>query len=134
MYNSSFIITEEKKKIDLYTVNFHEFPFEELKNELEEMLRISDITPSHLQHEKGNIHAYKKLRSKISGTDGYIMFLLAHVRSPFRDIESYFRVLINLDEDDSQLILKQYISNFSLLRYLQAFKKYRYFRSCLHKG
>ena len=30
----------------------------------------------------------------------------------FRDFESYLRILVSLDEDDLQLVLKQYNSNF----------------------
>ena len=37
---------------------------------------------------------------------------MAQARSPFRDFESYLRIVIGLDEDDIQLILKQYNSNF----------------------
>ena len=47
-----------------------------------------------------------------SSTDGYIILLLAYARSPFRDFESYLRIVIDLDEDDIQLILRQYISSF----------------------
>ena len=52
VYDSSFIKTEEKKEFELYTAAFDEFSFEELKDELEENLNISDITPHHPQHEK----------------------------------------------------------------------------------
>ena len=54
--NSIFIITQENNKFELYTDSFGEFPFEELKDELEELLKISDITPSHVQHEKVGPH------------------------------------------------------------------------------
>ena len=37
---------------------------------------------------------------------------MGYARSPFRDIESHLRIVVGLDEDDSQLILKQYNSNF----------------------
>ena len=45
VYNSIFIITEEYNKFDLYADTFDEFSFEELKNEVEELLKISGITP-----------------------------------------------------------------------------------------
>ena len=35
-----------------------------------------------------------------------------YARSPFRDLESYFRILAGLDEDHIQLISKQCNSNF----------------------
>ena len=47
VYNSIFIKTEENNKFELCTDIFDEFSFEELKDELEEILSISDITPSH---------------------------------------------------------------------------------------
>ena len=52
VYNSIFKETEEKNKFQHYTDTFDEFSLEELKNELEEILNISDITPNHLQREK----------------------------------------------------------------------------------
>ena len=60
-------ITEQNNEFDLYTVNFDEFSFEELKDELEEIINISDITPDHLQHENIGpriIQAYKKQDQK----------------------------------------------------------------------
>ena len=51
VYNSVFNITEESNKFDLYTDISAEFSFEKLKDELEEILGFSNITPSHLQHE-----------------------------------------------------------------------------------
>ena len=47
-----------------------------------------------------------------SSTDGYIILLMGYARSPYRDFESYLRIVIGLDEDDIQLISKQYNSNF----------------------
>ena len=40
------------------------------------------------------------------------MLILGYARSPFRDFESYLRIVVGLDEDDIQLFLKQYKSNF----------------------
>ena len=37
---------------------------------------------------------------------------MAYARSSFRDFESYLRIVVGLDEDDIELILKQYSSNF----------------------
>ena len=45
VYNSIFNITAENNKVEFYTDTFGEFSFEELKNELEEILSVSDITP-----------------------------------------------------------------------------------------
>ena len=51
VYNSSFTITQENNKLELYTDAFDEFSFTELKDEVEEIVSISDIAPSHLQHQ-----------------------------------------------------------------------------------
>ena len=51
VYNSLFEITEENNEFELYTDTCDHFSFEELKDELEEILSISDLTPFHLQHE-----------------------------------------------------------------------------------
>ena len=40
------------------------------------------------------------------------MFSMGYARPLFRDYESYLRIVVGLDEDDIQLILKQYNSNF----------------------
>ena len=37
---------------------------------------------------------------------------MGYTRSPFRDNESFLRIVVELVEDDFQLILKQYNSNF----------------------
>ena len=37
---------------------------------------------------------------------------MGYARSPFRDFQSYQRIVVGLDEDDMQLILKQYNANF----------------------
>ena len=94
---------------------FDEFSFEELKDELEEIPNISDITPYRLRHEKigpRNIEAYRKLRLEKSNTDGYIILLMGETRSLIGDFESHFKTKNDLHGDDIQLILKQYTSNF----------------------
>ena len=55
---------------------------------------------------------YWKLRSDKSRHDGYIILLMGYARSPFRDFESYLRIFVGLEEDNIQLILKQYIEKF----------------------
>ena len=113
--NCIFNITEENNKFKLYTDNFHEFLFQELKEELEGILNISDLTPYHLQHKiigPRIFQAYKKLRAEKSSTDGYIILLMGYARSSFRDFGGYHRIVVGLDGDDFQLILKQHSSNF----------------------
>ena len=115
VYNSIFNITNENNKFELYTDTFDEFSFEEIKDELEEILHISNFTDEHLQHETITpriIEAYKKLRLQKSSTDVYNILLMYYLRSPFRDFESFLRTTGDLDEDDIQLILKQYNEKF----------------------
>ena len=72
VYTSIFNITQENQKSEIYTDNFDEFSFTELKDELEEVFRISDKTPSHQQLEKIGpyfIRAYNKLGLENSSTD-----------------------------------------------------------------
>ena len=60
-----FQFNRKKNKFELYTDTFDESSSEELKDELDEILSFSDITPQHLQHEiigPRNIRATKKLR------------------------------------------------------------------------
>ena len=76
------------------------------------ILNNSDITPYHLEHEiigPRITQTYRKLRLEKSTTDDYIVLLMGYARSPFRDFESYLRIVVGLDEDDIRLILKQYI-------------------------
>ena len=114
-YNSIFSIAEENNNLVHYTYTFDVFSFTEFEDELEGFLKISDNTPYHLQHEKIGlriIKAYKKSRSEKSSTDGYIILLSGYAGSPFRDFESYFKIVVELVEDDIQLIFEQYNSNY----------------------
>ena len=77
---SVFNLTEHNRKFELYTDKFDEFSPGELKDELEKIPNISDITPYHLQHEKIGpriFEAYKKLRLEKSSIDGYFILLMA---------------------------------------------------------
>ena len=115
VYNSIFNITKENNKFELYTDTFDEFSFLELKDEIEEILNIPNITDSHLEDETLTpliTDTYQKLRSDKSSHDGYIILLMGYARSPFRDFESYLRIVIGLEEDNTRLILKQYNENF----------------------
>ena len=115
VYNSIFTKTKENNKFKLYTDTFDEFSFEELKDELEENLNLPKITDDHLEDETivpHIIEAYRKLRSDKSSHNGYIILLKSYARSPFRDFESFIRIVDGLDEDDIQLILEQYNEKF----------------------
>ena len=100
VYNSIFNINTKNNKFELYTDNFDEFSFTELKDEFEEILNISDITPYHLQHETIGpriILTYWKLGSEKSSTDGFIILLMGYATPPFRDFVSYFRIVVGLN-------------------------------------
>ena len=115
VYNSIFNITKENNKFELYTDTFDEFSFLELKDELEEILNIPNITDSHLEDETlapRIAETYRKLRSDKSSHDGYIILLMGYARSPFRDFERYLIIVVGLEEDNIQLILKQYNEKF----------------------
>ena len=67
VYKPILNISEINNKFELYTDLFDEYSFEELKDELEEILSISDITLSRLQHGKigqRTFEAYNKLASE----------------------------------------------------------------------
>ena len=115
VYNSIFNITKENSKFQLYTDTFDEFSFLELRDELEEILNIPNVTDSHLEDEtlapRINETCWK-LKSDKTSHDGYIILLMGYARSPFRDFESYLRIVIGLEENNIRLILKQYNEKF----------------------
>ena len=115
VYNSIFIITKENNKFDLYTDTFDEFSFEKLKDEVGEILNIPEITDDHLEDDilaPRIAETYLKLRSDKSSHDGYIILLMGYARSPYRDFETYLRIVVGLEEDNIRLILKQYNEKF----------------------
>ena len=111
VYNSIFNITKENNKFELYTDTFDEFSFEELKDEVDEIPKTPNITDDHLEDEAlapRIDETYWKLRSDKSNHDGYTILFTDYAESSFRDFESYLRIAVGLEEDDIQLILKQY--------------------------
>ena len=115
VYNSIFNITKGNNKFELYTDTFDEFSFAELKDEVGEILNISEITDDHLEDEilaPRIAETYSKLRLDKTSHDGYIILLLGYAKSPFRDFESYLRIFVGLEEDNIRLILKQYNEKF----------------------
>ena len=109
VYKSIFNINTTNNNSIIIQISFEDFSFEELKDELDEIPNISDITPYRLRHEKIGpriIEAYRKLGLEKSNTDGYIILLMGETRSLFGDFESCFRIKVGLDGDDVQLILK----------------------------
>ena len=115
VYKSIFNITKENNKFELYTDTFDEFSFEQLKDEVGEILNIPEITDDHLEDDilaPRIAETYRKIRSDKSSHDDYIILLMGYARSLFRDFESYLRIVVGLEEDDIQLILKQYNEKF----------------------
>ena len=115
VYNSIFNITEENNKFEIYRDMSDKFGFLELKDEIEEILDISHIADDHLNDEilgPRIIDEFIKLSNEKKNTDGYMMILLAYANSPFRDFETYLRIVVRLDEKDIQLFLKEYNSHF----------------------
>ena len=115
VYNSIFNITEKINNFELYTDNYNEFSFMELRDELEQIFNIEDITTEHLQDDKIGpltIKFCKKIKSEKSNTDAYLILLTNYAKSPFREVESYLRIVIDLEEDDIKLVFNQFNSNF----------------------
>ena len=115
VYNSIFNITEENNKFELYRDSSNKFGFSELKDELEEVLNISHISQEHLEDEiiaRRIFDDFTKLSHEKRNSDGYMILLLHYSRSLFRDFESYLRIVVGLDEEAIQLLLKQYNSHF----------------------
>ena len=115
VYNSIFNITEENNKFEIYRDTPTKFQFLDLKDELEEILNIPHITREHLLDDETAsriIDEYHKLSHEKKNSDGYTILLLNYARSQFRDFESYLRIRVGLDEEDIQLILKEYNSYF----------------------
>ena len=65
----------------------------------------------HIFHKK-IIDEFFKLSNEKKNSDGYMILLLGYARSLIRYFESYLRIVVGLDEEDIQLILKQYNSHF----------------------
>ena len=115
VYNSIFNITEENNKFEIYRDTPTKFQFLDLKDELEEILGIPHITREHLLDDETAsriIDEYHKLPHEKKNSDGYTILLLKYSRSQYRDLESYLRIRVGLDEEDIQLILKEYNSHF----------------------
>ena len=112
VYNSIFNITEENNKFELYRDMSAKFG---LKDELEGILNIPHITNEHLDDEiigPRIIHEFIKLSNEKKNSDGYVILLFGYSASSIRDFESYLRLVIGLDEEDIQLILKEHNSYF----------------------
>ena len=79
VYNSIFNITKENNKFELYTDTFDEYSFEELRDEVEGILNIPEITDNHLEDETlapRIAETYWKLRNHKTSHDDYYIIIL----------------------------------------------------------
>ena len=79
VYNSTFNITEENNKFEIYRDTPTKFQFLDLKDELEEILGIPHITREHLLDDETAsriIDEYHKLSHEKKNSDGYTILLL----------------------------------------------------------
>ena len=118
VYNSTFNITEENNKFELY-----KFPdeksggvtYEKVRDEIEKDLDIEDITAEDLQNEIIGpiiIEEYNEQVTKRMNDEQYKNILAIYTRSVFQDFESSLRTQIDLIEDDIKLVLDEYNSSF----------------------
>ena len=118
VYNSSFNITEENNKFELYKFLDEKaggVTYTKVRDEIEKDLDIEDITAEDLQDDiiaPIIIEEYKKQVTKRMKDDGYMNIVADYVRSVFQDFESYLRTEVDLVEDDIKLVLDEYNSNF----------------------
>ena len=110
VYKSTFNITEENNKFDLFTDKLDQVSFAELKYNAAEVLSLWDISSEDLKlelHGADTIKTYGKLAIELTQTLGYYIILTTYSQSPIRDCESHLTVLVVSDENNIQLILKQ---------------------------
>ena len=115
VYNSIFNITGKNNKFEIYRDISNKFGFLELKHKPEKILNIPHITTEHLDDEilgPRIIDEYIKLSIEEKNRDGYMILLLGYSASPFRDFESYLRLVVGLDEVGIRLVLKEFNSHF----------------------
>ena len=109
----------------------------EMKDKIAELLDLSHVTPEDLEHKTRGpdiIKAYRELSVEECQTDGYYFLLMNYSQSSFRDFESYLRTLTGLNEDDIQLKLKQYNSNFITYEISPGIYRLKVFSEVLEKG
>ena len=114
VYNSTFNITEENNKFELY-----KFPDEKaggisytkVRDEIEKDVDISDITAVDLQDDLIApiiIEEYKEQVTKRMKNEQNMNIVAGYVSSVFQDFESYLRTEADLVEDDIKLVLDEY--------------------------
>ena len=115
---STFIITEENNKFELYKVLDKKsggISYTKVRNEIEKDLDISDITPADLQDDiiaPSIIEEYREKVTKRMKNWQYMNFVAGYVSSVLQDFGSYLRTEVDLIGDDIKLILDEYNSSF----------------------
>ena len=118
VYNSVFNITEKNNKFDLYKFLDEKagaITYEKVRDEIEKDLDIEDITAADLQDDIIGpiiIEEHREQVTKRMNDVGYMNIVAGYVRSVFQDFESYLRTEVDLVEDDIELVLDEYNSNF----------------------
>ena len=118
VYNSNFNITEENIKFKLYKFTDEEsggITNENVRDEVERDLDISDITATDLQDDIIGpiiIEEYKEQVTKRMKDEQCMNILSVYTSSAFQDFESFLRTQVDLVEDDIKLVLDEYNSNF----------------------
>ena len=80
------------------------------------------------------IETYRKLSAEKSETDGCYILILNYKNLSFRGFESYLRILSSRDQNDFQLILKQYNSKFITYKFPPGVYTFKDLSEVLSKG
>ena len=138
VYHSIFNITEENNKVELYTQFLDsEISYTKLKDDVAEVLGLSDISIEDLEHKKYGpniIKTDRKLSKEKSQTDGFLTKKINFIHSSFRDFESYLRISSPLGENDIQLILKQNSSKFITYKFSPGVHTFKDLAEVLSRG
>ena len=118
VYNSIFNITEQNNKFDLYKfpgIEAGNFSYERVRDAIEKDLNISDITDADLQDDLIGpiiIEEYQEQVTKRIKDEQYMNIISIYTSSVFQDFENFLRTEIDLVEDDINMVLDEYNSNF----------------------
>ena len=118
VYNSIFNITKENNKLKLYKYPDEKIggiTYTKVRDEIERDLDISDITDEDLQDDIIGpiiVEEYKEQVTKRMNDEGYMNILGRYTNSVFQDFESFLRTQMDLVENDIELVLDEYNSNF----------------------
>ena len=81
VYNSIFNTTEENNNFELYKDNFDDCQFAKLKDAVEQVANVSDMSEEKLKDDTIGpviISIYGKLQLEKLRTDGYTFLLMSH--------------------------------------------------------